>query len=51
MKRTSELAKSVNCPTGTSTMNDRQGVLECLRGISAFELNNKQVCWSLKQTY
>ena len=37
------LAKNANCPTGTATQNDRSGILKCLRKMSAYELNNKQV--------
>ena len=51
LKRASELAMSVSCPTGTSTEHDRQGVLDCLRGISAFELNNKQWIPSMDEIF
>jgi len=37
------MAKNANCPTGTATENDRSGVLECLRNLSAYDLNDKQV--------
>ena len=43
LRRTSELATNFNCPTGTATASDRIGILDCLRKVSASELNQKQV--------
>jgi len=51
LRRTSELATNFNCPTGTATASDRIGILDCLRKVSASELNQKQWIDSMDEIF
>ena len=43
LRRTSEMARDLACPTGTSTATDRKTLLDCLRNkVSAVQLKDAQ---------
>lgn len=49
LRRTSEMARDLACPTGTSTSTDRKTLLDCLRNkVSAVQLKDAQWIKSLE---